>query len=359
MERLTQRDLSALLEFLQSNYAARDLPDFRAHVITALPRLVRSEVTGYNEVDTQKWQDEYIVSPLERLDFPDSFQLFNQHIHEHPIINRLAQTQEPVVLKFSDLVTHRQFSRTGLYHEFFRRLGTRDQIAVTLRIGKRALVGIALNRYRDYTERERLLLTTVRPHLVQAYENACAISRMKEDLQIAHRSLEQVNAMVIPLRAGGRAVSIHPYAQKLLEKYFDSSRRADVLPAAIGEWVRKSQVLAAQLEVVHPLVVNRGGARLVVHRMTQNGQTLLVLNEQAAQTRQAPRSEALLAAGLSPREAEVLSWVAQGRTNSEIGQILRLSARTVQKHLEHIFQKFGVESRTAAAARAWEVTSQI
>jgi DNA-binding CsgD family transcriptional regulator len=61
--------------------------------------------------------------------------------------------------------------------------------------------------------------------------------------------------------------------------------------------------------------------------------------------------------GLSPREAQVLGWVAQGKTNKEIGVILELSPRTVQKHLEHIYRKIYVESRTAAAAKAYEVAS--
>jgi DNA-binding CsgD family transcriptional regulator len=51
----------------------------------------------------------------------------------------------------------------------------------------------------------------------------------------------------------------------------------------------------------------------------------------------------------------VLAWVARGRTNLEIAEILHLSARTIQKHVEHIFQKLGVETRTSAAALAWEV----
>lgn len=50
--------------------------------------------------------------------------------------------------------------------------------------------------------------------------------------------------------------------------------------------------------------------------------------------------------------AEVLQWVAQGKTNMEIGTILGVSPRTVQKHLEHIHQKLGVETRMAAAMRA-------
>ena len=55
--------------------------------------------------------------------------------------------------------------------------------------------------------------------------------------------------------------------------------------------------------------------------------------------------------GLTAREAEVLYWVAQGKTNRDIGEILGTSPTTVTKHLEHVFEKLGVETRTAAAAR--------
>jgi len=52
--------------------------------------------------------------------------------------------------------------------------------------------------------------------------------------------------------------------------------------------------------------------------------------------------------GLTSREIELLSWVAQGKSNREIGIILNISFHTVSKHLEHIFTKLGVCSRTAA-----------
>jgi DNA-binding CsgD family transcriptional regulator len=57
---------------------------------------------------------------------------------------------------------------------------------------------------------------------------------------------------------------------------------------------------------------------------------------------------------LTPREREVLYWVAQGKTNPTIAIILQTSPRTIQKHLEHIYQKLGVESRTSAALAAVE-----
>jgi DNA-binding NarL/FixJ family response regulator len=65
----------------------------------------------------------------------------------------------------------------------------------------------------------------------------------------------------------------------------------------------------------------------------------------------------LHALGLTPRVAEVLLWVAQGKTNADIGLILGISESTVKKHLLEIFQHLGVETRSAAARRAIEVLS--
>lgn len=62
----------------------------------------------------------------------------------------------------------------------------------------------------------------------------------------------------------------------------------------------------------------------------------------------------LICLGLTPREAEVLFWVAQGKTNPEIAVITDVQLTTVKKHLESIFQKTGVENRTSAAALALE-----
>ena len=61
--------------------------------------------------------------------------------------------------------------------------------------------------------------------------------------------------------------------------------------------------------------------------------------------------------GLTPRDAEILLWVAQGKSNFETGIILTISATTVKKHLVHIFEKLGVESRNAATLQALEILS--
>ncbi len=63
----------------------------------------------------------------------------------------------------------------------------------------------------------------------------------------------------------------------------------------------------------------------------------------------------LQALGLSSREAEILLWVAQGKTNFETGAILNICAGTVKKHLENIYAKLGVEGRNSASLRAIEI----
>jgi DNA-binding CsgD family transcriptional regulator len=65
--------------------------------------------------------------------------------------------------------------------------------------------------------------------------------------------------------------------------------------------------------------------------------------------------EALRASlGLTGREAEILMWISRGKTNKEVGIILGSSPRTVNKHLEHIFEKLGVSTRAAAVAKAFQ-----
>ena len=82
---------------------------------------------------------------------------------------------------------------------------------------------------------------------------------------------------------------------------------------------------------------------------TSTGETLVLLETEPAVSAVESR---LKHAALTARETEVLSWIAKGKTNRDIAEILSLSHRTVNKHLEHIYQKLGVETRAAAAAVA-------
>jgi DNA-binding response OmpR family regulator/DNA-binding CsgD family transcriptional regulator len=154
----------------------------------------------------------------------------------------------------------------------------------------------------------------------------------------------------------GRLLWQTALARQMLETHFASDgRRA---PTALLAWMARETARLGAIDegpvpgsptvtLEAPTTARR--LRFTLHESTGDGAWMLVLRE----ADNAAALEALaLTFGLTPREAEALYWVTQGKTNRDIGEILDLSPRTVHKHLEHVFEKLGVETRTAAAAMA-------
>ncbi len=151
--------------------------------------------------------------------------------------------------------------------------------------------------------------------------------RVEAENQLSH-SLDQA---VLLIDAGGRITFSTRLAETLLHRHFPG-HQPDRLPPEI--------TLADS-----PLRVRRFAAQ------DHNELTLVVLEEQDAQ----PGPGALMQLGLTAREAEVLYWLAQGKSNPDIATILGTSVRTVHKHVENLFRKLGLETRNAAALAALEV----
>ena len=94
-----------------------------------------------------------------------------------------------------------------------------------------------------------------------------------------------------------------------------------------------------------------------LQRQQQHEQSTQTLLSQVKFTPDFSSAVPLESLGLSPREAQVLLWIAQGKNNEEIGIILGASRNTIKKHVLHVLEKLGVETRNAAAIRAIELLS--
>jgi DNA-binding NarL/FixJ family response regulator len=132
-----------------------------------------------------------------------------------------------------------------------------------------------------------------------------------------------------------------PRVQRWVGEFFD-----DPADDACIAW------LDARADGPDDLRSRRSGERTLTARRLGRvglGEVMWLLSLRAAD---APSPSRLATASLTPRETEVLSWVAKGKTNRDVGEILGMSPRTVNKHLEHVFEKLGVETRAAAAALA-------
>lgn len=184
------------------------------------------------------------------------------------------------------------------------------------------------------------LLARIRVHLA----NARATYRSRLALGLAGRSLAAVGA-------DGELVWCTPQAEALFVAIDPAwSPERDTLPEALADAV--GTILAA--DPVQPAASIRAAVRgmdidLATLDSDRPGEVLLRLTE----VREDGKIAALQKhAGLTRREAEVLLWVSYGKTNKTVSEILGISPRTVNKHLEQVFRKLGVETRAAATAIA-------
>jgi len=349
--RLEHSDFKEVLEFLERIYAISDFDTFRKQVVFGLQNLVPSEVNGYNEVDICSQHNTVVYDRPEAITIPDGEGVFDRHIPEHPLIAYSKVTKGHGAVKISDVISTRRFHSLGLYNEFFRLIGIEDQMVISFPSPRPVIVGVTLNRkHRNFTERERLLLNLINPHLFQAYSNNEAVSRLSRELNLAQRVLNESHAAVVWLKNGARVQHATLPARVLLTQYFPEGRKpAEALPELLERWLGQELARFGKLNEVpsarRPLTIHHGSHDLIVRLLSENGQLCLLLQESRA-ARSGSASY-----GLTHRESEILEWVSRGKTNWEIALILNISARTVQKHLEHVFQKLGVETRTAAAAK--------
>jgi len=158
----------------------------------------------------------------------------------------------------------------------------------------------------------------------------------------ARHAIDAVSHAAISLRTDGTPLWQTRQAAEWMEAYFPGAQAAaQTLPAVVTEWLTKS----ISIDDPPSLVIQQGDRSLHLTLSRRKHERLLLLEEKLEQT-----LPSLDQYQLTPREMEVLNWVAKGKTNRDIADILGMSPRTVNKHLEHIFVKLGVETRSAAAA---------
>jgi DNA-binding CsgD family transcriptional regulator len=357
MHRLSRRDLGAVLDCLRMTYATLDLDAFPRQVIALLRRIIPAPFGSYNEIDRGATRIRYVVEPGDAR-IPHLELSAGQYRHEHPVLAHYLRTGDGSPHKPSDFLTRQEWHRLSIYNETYRRTGVEYQMIFMLKSLQRPTpptVAIALDRGRaetDFTERDRLVLSLLRPHLMTAYANAETVSALRRTAPAAGGAPETRRREVVFLRRSGRHL-ISPRARYWLTLYFDDgSARGDQLPEDLHRWIREQVEHLGRGDSLtvpsRPLIVKREATRLSMRLIPDSPDDLLVLEEENTKVDYAERQQL----DLTPREAEVLHWVREGKTNKDIGAILRASPRTVGKHLERVFSKLGVETRTAAAARA-------
>ena len=361
MEHLNGGGAAKLSELLLDLYAPRSLPSFRRRLLKTAHQVFDGEMVCHNEINLSTGQSLSVLArPVEGFDCLR--EAFFTHVQDHPSIQHLIATdgQETTAVKTSDFVTQRKWRGSGLYREFYREL---DDIRYQLTIGHKVdgcLLFFAVSRKNcDFSEQERTLLTLLRPHFVQAYENARIYSAL-EEARRGESAWSESSERPGWLRSDreGRILAGNEAAWEAIERWFpEEGGDPDCLPQSLCLQLRrdKTQTFTRLTEARAPfyLADQRGELDIRMFDDSKNETCELIFLERLAGNGVGSLRSRL---GLSKRETDVLRWVVEGKTNREIALILGLSLSTVKTHMSSILRRLGVETRTAAVSRAMELT---
>ncbi len=208
--------------------------------------------------------------------------------------------------------------------------------------------------YRNWPQCDYCILNLLHQVLMQTDKDNSAFSQWQQILTQFKQVFEHLGVIIVTPQ--GQVQFMTQRGEQLLLQYF-SPYDPHSFPESLQHWLHNQISLLTSVEKVgspcFPLHIEKAGKQLLVGLICEliEKQYLLLLEEIELPSFSISSLELL---GLTQREAEVLFWVANDKSNASIARLLDCSKGTVRKHLEHIYKKLGVQTRTAAVVVALE-----
>ncbi|MDH2904255.1 MAG: helix-turn-helix transcriptional regulator [Actinomycetota bacterium] len=333
---LSDSDVGDILSAAEHCLSARTLDGFADAVLASCRWLVDCDFVTYNEVDHSNPGVDFREDPGETFS-PDLLAAFLYHLDDHPVITEMRRSGSGAALRISDVLTSREFHHRGIYSDFFQRLNVEDQLAISLRVGETRIIGLAANRDRAFTDRERDRLEMLRPLLVSAYHNVAYLVELERAAEYLRVGLSGAGCDVFVLSPEGVVTECTEGALDRLSTVLppDTVEPATVFLTRLASRTRRLRWEAA------------GAQWLATSTRVDPGAVVTVRRDELLH---APDLQSVL--GISAREAQVLAILAQGHTSAEVAGELGISVRTVHKHLENLYRCIGVSSQREAVTIA-------
>ncbi|NKJ01133.1 DNA-binding response regulator [Novosphingobium sp. SG707] len=188
------------------------------------------------------------------------------------------------------------------------------------------------------------LIARVRVHMAQSRAMHASVA-----------SLDATGRLMMATDAQGRMLWCTPRAEQAIARLVPDWSREGGLPPAVSVLVERLLQRGGKPGSAVKGEFGESSLELLVIAHYRENEVLIRLNEISHEQNVAKLRDSL---DLTQREAEVLLWVGYGKASNDISDVLDISPRTVQKHLERIYVKLGVEKRSAAAAIAIRIIEQ-
>jgi DNA-binding CsgD family transcriptional regulator len=339
---------SALVHVLDRVLTA-EVADLPEALLSALTEVIPVSVAAYNEVDPRV--------PLMRLhwhpadfEYPAALVQRSAEIQaEHPIAAYHYASGDHSTWRISDLLNQEEYHAHPFYTEVNAHLGIEHQMAFRLPGPDPPILVVALSRSdRDFSDEERRFCDLLREPLAAAQAAGARVALLHDTL--ADQVSDHPGSALVAVD-GDRLVPLAECADQVATRLTDAEGN---LQPALARWLRAARAGDAALDDPlpdrHVFTWSDELGSIELHHIPRlGGHDLLIAHGLDADVR--ARLEGL---GLRPRETEVLERVMAGDDNRDIARRLGIAPATVKKHLESIYRRLGVSTRTAAAAAGYQ-----
>ena len=332
---MSERDVAALLSVTAEIVALEDADPFPPRLVARIAGLIANHEATYCVLDrgTERfissswWCEGEGATEVAGYEHDSTYWRLR---HTHPVCGYRERTNDwTSVRKVSDFATQRAFRRTEIWNAAYREEDVNYWIDVGLRpTGKQTHVFIFARGARDYDERDRLVLELLQPHLQARFDRVQLAAEAADALTSIEETGVDDPEHVVLCSADGVIEFASPDSRRLLATYVEGVNGR--IPDGLLNALRYGRAAVA---------VERDGRRLTLRATPCAGLLVLLLGEVDMRLDR-----------LTPRQRTILAHVASGETDAEIAADVGIAPSTVNKHLENIYERLDVHTRTAAAA---------
>lgn len=341
-------DWRAAADLLGSVAPANSLAEFGEIVTREIRPIFEADLVVWTTFDRDLRPTGFRMEPDLSPRLGALWEPFQRHFHEHPMsapatFGKILAGDAPFVL--ADYVPVRWHARSPLFNEVYVHLFAKHQLGLVGHGGGNFHWTAACNRLRaPFGARDRELAGYLQKQLNRIADSLARRERAEALAGAMGDFFQQPDAAWALFDANGRITDLSPAAGGLLASIPGASEAGLQLPPsceALAAAVRTLGAGNAGRAVPVFMAVQVTAALGAVALRLAGLRAVLVIFQKPLRAAAAPR--------LTRREAEILVWLGEGKSNAEIGALLGVSPRTVEKHCGNLFAKIGVETRFAAA----------
>ncbi|HQU92163.1 MAG TPA: helix-turn-helix domain-containing protein [Pyrinomonadaceae bacterium] len=348
MTKLTDSEWNRILRSIEVLNSGIETESLAKRLIASTTNLIANDITSYEAfANTGDYIGIIVYDPIESVSH-EHLEAYYRYLEEHPLFTEVFVQGQLPAKPLVDTALVPGFEKTRIYNEYYQPVKVDHQLSQAYKVNDDAFVTCALNRTRRaFNDADREMVRLFQPQVAAAIRNSWLFDKVRMNEQSAMNVLDLKGVGAIRLGLKGGLEFISRGAVSILNRFFNGQKfAANGLPETLSRWALSALRSRDELAPPDRFEMATDSEKLSAEVLLDQGTGDLTIIFDVTAVMNAARLERL---GLTKAQAKVLYWITLGKSNEQIAEICGSSPRTVQKHIENICDRLGVDNRTSAA----------